>query len=117
MLDCGWFAGAVMSEISRWVYTNTAAVKPFVSIDSWTGQVTYGPEFEIACTWTAEATQQRDQVGSEFVSKYVFFTEDPRPKYLDMIKRNGHDDWDEIRAVTEWDMSPFGDTPDFRLVT
>lgn len=106
-----------MSVIARWSYRNTATVKPFVSIDPLTGVTVYGPEYEIACTWTAEATQQRDQNGAEFVSRYIFFTEDPRPKHLDMIRRSGHDDWDEIRSSTQWDMAMFGDTPDYKLVT
>ncbi len=106
-----------MSKLSRWVYTNTARIKPFAGIDLMTGVTTYGTEFDIACTWTAEATQQRDQNGAEFVSRHVFFTEDARPKYLDMIKRGGHDDWEEIRSVTQWDMSFFNDTPDYKVIT
>lgn len=114
-----------MSSVARWSYKNTAKVKPLTGFDDWTGVVTYGEEFTIACTWTAEATQVRESGGqsgsrgAEFISKYMIFTEDARPKYLDMIKLNGQDDWQEIRAVTECDMSSLGepDSPDFKLIT
>jgi len=46
-----------------------------------------------------------------------FYTEDHRPRYLDLILLNGSTDWQEIRAVTGWDMSFFDEEPDFLLVT
>ena len=110
-----------MSEVARWSYQNTATVRPFAGRDDWTGTSTYGEPFEIACTWTAAAEQVRESTpnGAEFVAKHLIFTEDKRPKYLDLIQLNGHADWEEIRAVTEWDMSSLGepDSPDFRLAT
>lgn len=105
-----------MSEVSRWIYTNTATIKPFVSRDSW-GKETWGEPYEIACTWTAMSEQRSDANGKEFVSKFEVFTEDLRPKFEDMILLNGQTQWDQIRAVTEWDMSFFEDTPDVKLVT
>lgn len=114
-----------MSEVARWSYQNTATVKPFTGRDDWKGTNTYGEPYEIACTWTAAAEQVRETGGqggvrgAEFVAKHLIFTEDKRPKYLDLIQLNGHADWEEIRAVTEWDMSSLGepDSPDFRLAT
>lgn len=107
-----------MSLISRWSYTNTATVKPFVSEDGENGGITYGTPYEIACTWTAEAKQARDDRGFEFVSAYVIYTEDARPQYRDSILINDPGaPWQEIRARTSWDMSPFNDTPDYKLVT
>lgn len=44
-------------------------------------------------------------------------TEDRRPKYLDLIHFDGSNGWEEIRSVTNWDMSFFGEQPDFLLVT
>ncbi|AZV95469.1 glycoprotein [Bordetella sp. J329] len=55
--------------------------------------------------------------GAEFVSRHIIYTEDRRPKRLDLIQFDGSDGWEEIRDRTEWDMSPFGDTPDVKLVT
>lgn len=106
-----------MSDTANWSYTNTATIRPFVSIDDWTGQATYGEEYTIACTWTAKSEQQRDARGAEFVSRHQVYTEDKRPKHLDLIKMNGSDEWEEIRSVTNWDMSFFGEEPDFLLVT
>nr|MBO2511803.1 hypothetical protein [Gammaproteobacteria bacterium] len=106
-----------MSKTASWSYTNTATVKPFVSIDPMTQESIYGEEYQIACTWTAKSEQARDDNGAEFVSRHEIFTEDPRPKYLDKIQLNGSTEWEEIRSVTGWDMSPFGETPDYRLVT
>ncbi len=105
-----------MSATAAWSYTNTATVRPFTGSGEW-GGASYGPEYEIACTWAAKAEQMRDATGAEFVSRSQIFTEDKRPKYLDMIRLNGSEEWQEIRGVTEWDMSPFGEEPDFLLVT
>lgn len=108
-----------MSEVARWSYQNTATIKPFLGRDDWSGTNTYGEPYTIACTWTAASEQVRDSTGAEFVAKHLMFTEDKRPKYLDLIQLNGHADWEEIRAVTEWDMSSLDepDSPDFRLAT
>lgn len=107
-----------MSAISRWSYTNTATVRPFIEEDGENGGKLYGPEYQIACTWTAEANQVRDQRGFEFVSTYTIYTEDARPGYLDEILINSPGTpWQEIRARTEYDMSMFNDTPDYKLVT
>lgn len=117
MVVFGLVRAVVMSKTSEWVYTNTATIKPFISLDQWDGEAVYGEEYEIACTWTAKSEQMRDDKGQEFVSKNEIFTEDNRPKYLDMIMLNGDDKWQEIRAVTGFDMSFFSETPDYKLVT
>lgn len=106
-----------MSTTANWSYTNTATVRPFVSIDLMTQESVYGEEYQIACTWTAKSEQARDDNGAEFVSRHMIYTEDKRPKYLDKIQLNGSTEWEEIRSVTGWDMSPFGEEPDFLLVT
>lgn len=112
-----------LSSIARWTYINTATVRPFLGINNWGGEVTYGEEYSIACTWSAESEiqsgmgGQSGSQGEEFVSRHIIYTEDRRPKRLDLIKFDGSDGWEEIRDRTEWDMSPFGDTPDVKLVT
>ena len=111
-----------MSSIARWTYTNTATVKPFNGMDMW-GNESYGTEYEIACTWTAVDSDERmmggqsGAGGSELILKHEVYTEDARPKYMDMILLNGATEWEKIRERTGWDMSPFADTPDFKLVT
>lgn len=115
-----------MSSIARWSYTNTATVYPFEGMDSFNGGASYGAPFTIACTWTGKSEQRRDANGAEFVTRDVFYTEDQRPKYRDRIAKGDTtaQQWlaakaDEIRAVTDYDMSPFGepDSPDFEIVT
>src|SRR5699024_7422190 len=96
--------------------TNTATVKPYVGMDDWGGSV-FGEPFEIACTWAAKSEQMRDSLGAEFVTRNQIYTEDHRPRYLDLILLNGSTDWQEIRAVTGWDMSFFDEVTDFLLVT
>ena len=107
-----------MSSIARWTYTNIAKVKPFNGVDMW-GNESYGTEYQIACTWTAVEGQERrtDANGMEYVVKQEIFTEDARPQFMDKIKIAGEDEFDTIRSRTNWDMSPFADTPDFKLVT
>lgn len=107
-----------MSELARWTYTNSATIKPFESVDEW-GASTYGTEYEIACTWGTDGKQERQSGanGAELVDTDTIYTEDPRPKRLDMIRLNGHDEFQEIRGRVEWDMSPFGETPDYKLTT
>jgi len=109
-----------MSSVARWSYTNTATVKPLLSFDLDNQTPVYGDEYVIACTWAAESKEMRGQDGKEFVSNYIIWSEDARPKHLDLIKLNtvAPTDWQEIRSHMEWDCSMFdGDVPDFRTVT
>lgn len=108
-----------MSSIARWSYKNTATIKPFLGEDLENGGVLYGAEYEILCTWAAESKQMRDDSGAEFVSAYIIWSEDPRPKYRDQILLNtvAPTGWQEIRSHMEWDMLMFDDVPDYRTVT
>ena len=108
-----------MSSIARWSYKNTAMVKPFLGQDLENGGTLYGDPYEIACTWAAESQEMRDATGAEFVSKYVIWSEDPRPKYRDQILLNTEaaTDWQTIRDHMQWDMAMFSDVPDYRTVT
>lgn len=108
-----------MSLIARWSYKNTATIRPYQDEDLENGGVTYGAEYTIACTWAAESKQMRDANGAEFVSNYIIWSEDARPKYRDLIKLNTDavTDWQEIRSHMEWDMYMFDDVPDYRTVT
>lgn len=109
-----------MSNTANWSYTNVATVRPFLSKDKF-GSPSYGPEYEIACTWTAIGQQRRlpsiDGGGQEFIAQQEVFTEDTRPKYLDQIRFDHSNGWQTIKHVTSWDMSPFDEAPDFKLTT
>ena len=108
-----------MSKIARWSYKNTATIRPFVSEDQYSGTITYGDEYVFPCTWAAESKQMRDMNGDEFVSRYIIWSEDARPKHRDLIKLNtvAETDWQEIKDHMEWDMAMFNDVPDYRTVT
>ena len=106
-----------MSATANWSYTNVATVRPFVKIDLKTQAMIYGDEYEIACTWIAKGEQMRDSDGAEFVSRHQIFTEDKRPKFLDLVSFDGSNGWEEIRTVLGYDMSFFNEEPDFTLVT
>jgi hypothetical protein len=112
--------GAVVavSKTANWVYTNTATVRPWIGENGVTGEIDYGPDYEIACTWTAEAKLTTANNGEEFMSTNVIYTEDGRPRCQDKILINDPvAGWQEIRALTSWDMSFFGESNDYKLVT
>lgn len=108
-----------MSSVARWSYKNTARVRPFIDEDLENGGVVYGDEYTIDCTWAAESKEMRDANGAEFVSNYVIWSEDPRPKHRDLILLNTETptDWQEVKSHMAWDMAMFDDTPDYRTVT
>jgi len=105
-----------MSKTANWSYTNTALVKPFISKDEW-GKSIYGEEFEIKCTWSAAKEEKRNnsQLGLEIVTKFEIFTEDDRPKKLDLIKIATSDVWEEVVNRIEFDMSFFNEAPDYKI--
>lgn len=107
-----------MSSIARWSYKYTATVKPFVAYDQRTGETTFGAEYDIACGVIGATDQDRMTVGGqEMVAKHIIYTEDDRPKYLDHIKFEGSDGWEEVRHKTFWEMAAFNDVPDYKLMT
>lgn len=113
-----------MSNTANWSYTQTAQVKPWISYDTKSQDSVYGDPYEIKCTWSARAEQrtslggQSSAGGDEFVSKHFIYTEDKRPKALDLILINDPKaQWEEIKAIDFYDMSFFGEEPDFTLVT
>lgn len=111
-----------MSNTANWSYTNIAQVRPLTGRDRW-GAKTYGETYEIACTWEAFQTEQREMGGQqgaqgvELIGKHTVYTEDPRPQKGDELMFAGSNGWEEIRERTNWDMSFFGEIPDFKLVT
>lgn len=105
-----------MSETAAWSYTNTATIYPFASYDSWVGETVYGEPYEIKCTWIAETAAHTDAGGKLFNSNFVIFTEDARPKELDLIQLSGYEERREIKLKLHWDMSFFGEKPDYKLV-
>lgn len=113
-----------MSNTANWSYTNTARVRPLIGYNQETQAKQYGEEYEIACTWSAPkdikqaAGGMSGANGLENQFKFEIYTEDKRPQQNDLICiNNGDNDWQEILYRMDWDMSFFGETPDYKLVT
>lgn len=110
-----------------------ATVWPYEGEDEWAGGVTYGAPYTIAVAWAGKAEQRRDSTGAEFTTNNMFWTEASSsgaayvpvrvPAYRDRIAKGTHaGDWqdadaEEIRAVTDYEMSAFADVPDYEIVT
>lgn len=122
-----------VSSISRWSYQSIATVWPYLGEDDWSGGVTYGEPYTIACGWAGKAEQRRDSEGAEFTTNNMFWTEASSsgsiytpvriPEYRDRIAKGVHTGtWDaadaeEIRNITDWEMAAFEDVPDYEIVT
>jgi len=108
-----------MSSIARWTYVNVAKIRPFEGINLETQTPEYGEEYEILCDYIGSSEQARSNDGAEFITRHTIYTEDKRPKFLDLILLPGTDDWQEVRSHTEYPMGAFDepDSPDFRMFT
>lgn len=112
-----------MSATANWSYTNTATILPRneqQSSDGWGAPAGgYGEPYQIACTWVGGGDLMRASDGVEFTPSVRFYHEDKRVKDGDLIAKGVTDDiekFSEIRAHIEYDMSPFGEEPDFMSV-
>lgn len=114
-----------MSSLSRWSYTDKATVWPFLGRNQSQGGSTYGPPYEIACTWIGKAEVRNNNDGKEFVSRVQFMHEDGRVKYMDKIAKGSHQgEWsaakaEDIKSHTDYPMTMFGknEKPDFESMT
>jgi hypothetical protein len=113
---------SALSITANWSYTNAATVWPLQSEpDGWGGSgSTFGAPYQIACTWAGADERMTGNSGHEFVPKVKFWHEDSRVKYGDWIAQGVQSDrlsGDEIQSHTNWDMSFFGELPDYMSVT
>lgn len=115
-----------MSTTANWSYTNVATVWPHLdTVDEGSGWgdpvgEEYGEPYAIQCTWVGGGDATINSKGVEFVPKMTYFHEDKRVKFGDLIARGVTTDRtesDPIQAHDEFDMSPFGEEPDYRSVT
>lgn len=112
-----------MSSIANWSYTYKATVTPFLGEDGVSGVIEYGTPYEIMCNVAAIEKQvlsvggQGGANGLETVGTHTIYTEDARPQKGDMIEFEGSNGKQEILDRTFWEMTAFGDTPDYKLVT
>lgn len=121
-----------MSNTAEWVYTNVATVYPVSRGGRYGDEIIYGAPYLIDCTFRGSNEVAKDDMGKEFVTNNVFYTE---------LKRNGVDvqrpergfyiakgdttsqsdprvaGTDIIITVKEDDMSFFGEEPDYEIRT
>ena len=116
-----------MSTTANWSYTNVATVWPHTSSaetgGGWGDGGTndeYGEPYAIKCTWVGGGETATNSKGVEFAPKMTYFHEDKRVKFGDLIARGATTDRsqsDPIQLHDEYDMSFFGEEPDFKSVT
>lgn len=122
-----------MSNTANWSYTALATIYPVIRGGGRYGdEIIYGEPYLIDCTWQSSNEVVKDDMGKEFVTNNVFYTE---------LKRNGVDvqkpergfyiakgdttsqsdprvaGADIIITVKEDDMSFFGEEPDYEIRT
>lgn len=113
-----------MSSIARWSYTEDAEVQAVLGFDSVAQTDILGEKYTIKCSWQEKSeTRMSPESGEEFVSSRIYSTEDPRPKFGDMIRPISDlvdgEDWQRIKTKDTYPMTAFGkrEKPDFGLVT
>jgi hypothetical protein len=101
-----------MSSAASWSYTATATHWPRVSLDGWEQTQTFGAPVSFSCDYTAKAERVTDELGVEFVTRQMLYTERATIKRGDrvLIGLSTNPDpiaagADEVRAVQR-----FGDT-------
>lgn len=113
-----------MSTTANWSYTNVATVWPLLAStgDGWDGPAgSYGAPYQVACTWVGGGEKMTNNDGEEFAPSFRFWHEDKRVKYGDWIARGVQTDriasGEQVKQHVEYDMSFFGEEPDFMSVT
>lgn len=117
-----------MSNTANWSYTNVATVYPHTGYDGESNVDTYGQSYLVKCTWKDEAPNALgayiDSLGVERVRKTTFYTEDNRIKQGDFIVKGDKtslsleaSNAEKVELVLEYDMSAFGEIPDYEVVT
>lgn len=105
-----------MSDIARWSYTDEITVRSFLGQDSWSNTV-YSDPFIIMGSIQGEHELYKTATGDEFVSKFIFWTEDTRVKPMDMVSCRLFDGEQEVKVVAPYSAAMFGQLDDYKLVT
>lgn len=107
-----------MSTAGAWSYTDLITIKPFEDQDGW-GKTTYGEPFVILGSIQGENELYKTATGEEFVSRFVFWTEDARVKPLDMVSCRLFEGEQEVKVVAPYSAKMFGKSQrdDYKLVT
>lgn len=64
-----------MSSAARWSLTATATHWPRVSLDGWAQTETFAAPVTFACDYQAKAERATDDLGVEFVTRQILYTE------------------------------------------
>lgn len=103
-----------MSSSARWSYTATATHWPRLTFDGWAQTETFGPPVRFLCDYQAKAERATDDLGVEFVTRQILYTERATIKRGDRVLIGASTNADpiaagadEVRAVQR-----FGDTFD-----
>lgn len=114
-----------MSATSRWSYTNVATLWTEGPRDPYTGVPGWSGPHHIACTFETMGETQTDDSGQQFVPQDTVWHENPMAiKAGDRIVIGESLDIPNppanakiVRKVGMWDMSFFGESPDYVLFT
>lgn len=115
-----------MSRTSAWSYTNVATIWPEGSgRDPVTREPVPVEPYTIACTFEAGGDLQANDNGQEFSPRYTVYHEDKRPIAVGARILIGASSTDAappaaaetVRRTGMWDMSFFGEEPDFVIWT
>lgn len=117
-----------MSITANWSYTNIATIYPHTGYDGENNVDTYGEPYLIKCTWKDEVPNASgayvDSLGVEHVRKTTFYTENNKIKQGDFIVKGDKTSLpleaanaEKVEFVLEYDMSVFGEEPDYEVIT
>ena len=114
-----------MSATSRWAYQNVATLWTEGPRDPYTREPTWDGPHVIACTFETMGDTQTDDNGQEFVPQDTVWHESPMQINSgdrivigeELIDITPPARAKTIRKVGMWDMSFFGETPDYVLFT
>lgn len=88
-----------MSASAAWSHTSQATLWPFISRDDWSGVVTYGAPIVFSCDYKSESKIAVDDLGVEFITGQVMYTEYDIAKFGDRVLIGNHlDKTDPILA-------------------
>lgn len=79
-----------MSAAANWSHTATATLWPWLGRDDWSGAETFGTPQLIACDYAVKAERRTDDLGVEFVTRMVVYTERAGIKRSDRILLGDH---------------------------
>lgn len=102
-------------SFSDWDYVSTAKVKQVIGKDTRWGDISYGEEFTINCSWQTDVnnTAFTGFDGTEFLVSHFVYSK-VKLNYQDLIKINDEVGWKTIKAITTWSDNTFNEELEYR---